>query len=202
MKLSSKAVGGVQSPAFLLVAGILWVCSLVAGFSILAREEFTPVKSTQQKPDFPANSTIRLAQDKPTLLLFVHPLCPCTRATLHELEDLLTSVQNKVAVDIVFTIPDGLPSGWEKEDLYKSAMAIPGVHVLVDQGGREAQRFGVRGSGHTLLYSSSGQLLFSGGITGSRGHEGDNAGQSAVISFILHGHALVSRTPVFGCSLL
>jgi hypothetical protein len=52
------------------------------------------------------------------------------------------------------------------------------------------------------LYAPTGKLLFSGGITASRGHEGDNVGRSAIVSFILNGHAPVNHTPVFGCSLL
>jgi hypothetical protein len=74
--------------------------------------------------------------------------------------------------------------------------------VIRDQGGVEARRFDVEGSGHVLLYAPSGKLLFSGGITPSRGHEGDNAGRSAIVSLILRGHAPVDHTPVFGCSLL
>ena len=38
------------------------------------------------------------------------------------------------------------------------------------------QRFGAETSGQTLLYDRDGRLLFSGGTTGSRGHDGDNAG--------------------------
>jgi hypothetical protein len=204
MRLSfvSKAVGGMRTRTFLFFAGTLWTGLLVLGFSILAREEFTPVARTLQPPGFPAQSALQLASDKPTLLLFAHPLCPCTRASLHELDDLLAEVPDKVSVMIVFTIPDGLPSGWEKGDLYQAAKAIPGARVVLDQAGREARRFGVTGSGHTLLYSSSGRLLFSGGITASRGHEGDNPGEAAIVSLVLHGHSLVTRTPVFGCSLL
>ena len=74
--------------------------------------------------------------------------------------------------------------------------------VVLDPDGREARRFGVKGSGHVLLYEPSGDLVFSGGITPSRGHEGDNPGRSAVIDLINGGRAAVHRTPVFGCPLL
>ncbi len=66
----------------------------------------------------------------------------------------------------------------------------------------EAGRFGVKGSGHVLLYQPSGRLVFSGGITPSRGHEGDNPGRAAVISLVLQGRSPVNRTPVYGCPLL
>jgi hypothetical protein len=197
-----KKVKNGWSQGLLIFAGILWVALLAAGFTLLEREEFTPVANAPVTASFPANSAIQLAADKPTLLLFFHPHCPCSRASLHELDGLLTETQNKLSVILIFTIPKGVPPGWEEGDLWKSAAAMPGVRVLRDQGGLEARRFGVTGSGHTLLYNPSGQLLFSGGITPSRGHEGDNAGRSAIIDFVLTGHSLVKHASVFGCSLL
>jgi hypothetical protein len=82
------------------------------------------------------------------------------------------------------------------------ATAITGARVLLDQDGREARRFHVVGSGHTLLFLPSGELLFSGGITGSRGHEGDNPGAEAIVDRLNYGHSAVAKTPVFGCALL
>ena len=46
-----------------------------------------------------------------------------------------------------------------------------------------------------------GSLVFSGGITAARGHEGDNHGRSAIEDHLLHGGARVAHTPVFGCDL-
>jgi hypothetical protein len=206
-KIGNKAVinaGNISGRfhGFLAGAGILWFLVIVAGFLVLAREEFTPVQATASEPLFPRNSAIELASEKPTLLLFAHPHCPCTLASLHELDRLLAETQNRVAVIVIFTIPNGVPTGWEEGDLWNAAKTIPGLRIICDQGGAEAHRFDVKGSGHALLYAPSGKLLFSGGITASRGHEGDNLGRSAVVSFVLKGHALVSHTPVFGCSLL
>jgi len=175
---------------------------VITGLVILVREEFTPVEALPPVTAFPQGSAIHLVSDKPTLLFFAHPLCPCTRASLHELDGLLADTGNKISVIMVFTIPDGIPPDWEQGDLWKAAANIPGLRILRDPGGQEARRFDVKGSGHTLLYSPTGKLLFSGGITPSRGHEGDNPGRSAIVSLVLTGHALVDHTPVFGCSLL
>ena len=47
----------------------------------------------------------------------------------------------------------------------------------------------------------SGELLFSGGITGSRGHAGQNSGEDAVIALV-NGHSLpLTHSHVFGCDL-
>ena len=182
--------------------GGLWIALIAGGSLLLAREEFTPAKPGIQEKAFPAGSIVPLSSRQPTLILFVHPLCPCTRATFHELDDLLADVRAQASVVIVFTVPKGLPANWKQGDLYRSARALSGIHVMEDEGGTESLRFGVNGSGHCLLYSPSGTLLFSGGITASRGHDGENPGCLALASFIKTGHALVNRTPVFGCSLL
>jgi hypothetical protein len=192
-----------RSHGFLAAAGALWVLLLGGGFLILAQEEFTPVKAAPSVTLFPRSSAVQLVSDKPTLVLFAHPRCPCTEASLHELNGILAETQKRVSVIVVFTIPNGVPAGWEQQgDTWNLANTIPGIRVIRDQGGLEAHRFDVEGSGHVLLYAPSGKLLFSGGITGSRGHEGDNAGRSAVVSFVVNGHAPVNHTPVFGCSLL
>jgi hypothetical protein len=191
-----------RSNGFLAAAGLFWGSLLCMGFLFLAQEEFTPVKARLSVTLFPRSSAIPLVSDKLTLIFFAHPHCPCTRASLHELDSLLAGTQNRVSATVVFTIPDGVPAGWEQGDLWNSAKGIPDLTVIRDQGGREAHRFAVEGSGHVLLYAPSGKLLFSGGITASRGHEGDNMGRSAIVSFVLDGQSPVSHTPVFGCSLL
>jgi hypothetical protein len=115
---------------------------------------------------------------------------------------MMATTANQLSVVIIFALPSGVPAGWEKGDLWNAAARLPGVRVVLDKNGVETRRFRVKGSGHTLLYAPSGRLLFGGGITPSRGHEGDNPGQSAIISLVQTGHASISQTPVFGCSLL
>lgn len=142
----------------------------------------------------------------PELILLIHPHCPCSRATIGELAKLMTVCNGKLHATVMMVRPAGVASGWEKTDLWSSAAAIPGVDVIADEDGRQSNRFGAATSGQTLLYAASGRLIFSGGITESRGHSGDNAGESAIISFVLDGgssqSAAVVTTPVYGCPLL
>jgi hypothetical protein len=191
-----------HSGHFLLVLGGFWLALICLGFLTLMREEYSPAKTLSQGASFPGMSSISLSAREPTLILFVHPLCPCTRASFHELEALLTEVSGKVSVVIVFTVPEGLPSDWKQGDLWQSAKTLADVRVTTDRNGMESRRFCVTGSGHCLLYSPSGALLFSGGITASRGHDGENPGRLALLSLITTGHAVIDKTPVFGCSLL
>lgn len=113
----------------------------------------------------------------------------------------MAQAQNRVTAYVLFLKPEGSSDDWEKTDLWQSAASIPDVKVIVDERGAEAHRFHASTSGQTVLYGSEGQLLFSGGITGSRGHSGDNAGRSAIVSLLHTGEAERSETFVFGCPL-
>lgn len=52
----------------------------------------------------------------------------------------------------------------------------------------------------TLVYDTDGRPVFNGGITGSRGHRGDNPGRAALIAAI-DGARDQRQARVFGCSL-
>jgi len=112
----------------------------------------------------------------------------------------MAQVQGRVTAYVLFVKPPGSAENWEKTDLWQSAANIPGVSVVVDDGA-EALRFHAVTSGQTALYDVAGRLLFSGGITGSRGHAGDNAGRSAIVSLLNTGEAEQTETSVFGCDL-
>ena len=118
-----------------------------------------------------------------------------------ELAQIMAAVQGKVRAYVLFFTPRDAGSDWANTDLRRSAAAIPGVTVLSDLDGKEAQSFGAETSGHTLLFAADGHLLFSGGITGSRGHAGGNDGESAIIALISHHGTARASSFIFGCSL-
>ena len=131
----------------------------------------------------------------------VENLVGCSRASIGELALLMAESQERVNANVVFVRPWEFPDEWEKTDLWSKVAAIPGVTMSVDQGGIEAQRFGSQTSGQVMVYSPQGQLLFSGGITSSRGHSGDNEGRSAIVTLLTQGRSEKRETPVYGCPL-
>jgi len=133
--------------------------------------------------------------------MLVHPQCPCSRASIGELALLMAQSQGRLKAYVLFLKPAGFSDDWEKTDLWQSAAGIPGVKPLVDYDGMEARRFHAKTSGQTVLYDAEGRLLFSGGITAARGHAGDNAGRSAIVSLVNAKVADKAETPVFGCPL-
>jgi len=177
-----------------------WVLCLLVGMTQLELYSNAPGEPAQAPPRWPADTSLELHPDLPTLLLFIHPRCPCSRATLRELARLVANREGRVDAVVCFTVPAGVDEGWAATDLWSSACSIPGVEVRRDPGGAESQRFGASTSGQALLYAPGGGLLFSGGLTAARGHEGDNIGRSSVESLV-QGEGAADASPVFGCPL-
>jgi len=195
MRLSRK------SKTFLLIGIAGWLLAVVVGLRAILVYENTPGENASFSSSWPAGSEIQRTPGVPTLVTLVHPHCPCSRASVGELALLMARAQGLVNANVVFVKPKGFPEEWEKTDLWSSAAMIPGVTLRVDDEGIEARRFGSQTSGQVMLYSADGQLLFSGGITASRGHSGDNDGREAIMSLLTNGSAKQRETPVFGCPL-
>jgi hypothetical protein len=178
-----------------------WAVCVAIGLCAMLAYELTPAKTLAAADRWPAGTRLRHDANRPTLLMFVHPRCPCSRASLAELNLLVSQCGGRAAVRIVFVRPQTCEAGWERTDLFAAAQKIPGADVSCDHAGAEAKRFGASASGETLLYAADGRLLFQGGLTPSRGHQGDNTGRSAVASLIQSGRAAHWRSAVFGCGL-
>lgn len=194
--------GNRKRCSFKLVGlAVVWGCLLIVGFGFLWEHLMSPGNAGQPPAHWPAGSSIRRNTTGTTLILFAHPRCPCVRATLGELARVLTHRQDNVAVHVMFLVPAGVSARWEETAICRNAEALPGVNVLTDVNGAEANRFQVETSGHVLMYDAEGALCFSGGITSGRGHEGDSDG-GASLSELLKGTATQTpETPVFGCPL-
>jgi hypothetical protein len=186
----------------LIALGLAWAVAVTTGTAMLWRYQTAPSIAGTPPSRWPHESRVVAAIDRPTLLMTLHPHCPCSRASLEELDRLMASVTTRVAAHVLFIKPSQLSDAWVHTDLWRRAAAIKGVTVLRDADGIEAERFHAVTSGHTLLYGTDGRLLFSGGMTRARGHAGDNAGRSAIAALLAAEAATTDATPVFGCSLL
>jgi hypothetical protein len=181
------------------VAG--WAAIVGVGMVALARYKSTPGVEAHAPASWPADSAIPRGDGRATLVMFAHPHCTCTRASMNELAKLLTRVGDRVAARVVFLHPDGVGEDWDRSELVARAREIAGVEVLLDHDGAEARRFGTATSGQVLLYGTDGHLEFSGGITASRGHEGDSVGEERIEQLLAGGPVALSTAPVFGCGL-
>ena len=184
-----------------VVLAVVWTCATAAGMWFLWRYAFTAGVAADAPVRWPGEGLVKLNPLGPTLVMFAHPHCPCTRASMAELERILAKSPGEVKPWIVFYKPADADDTWEKTDLCRWAEEIPGAQIVFDADGAEAHRFAAATSGEVVVYAADGRLRFSGGITASRGHEGDNAGKSAVLAALNHGDSRYQTAPVFGCSI-
>jgi hypothetical protein len=197
--------GIFKKQAVVAAAVALWLQAVVFGFRMLWQYSATPGHPASPPISWPKRAPFERRNGKATLVMFVHPQCPCSRASLGELAIIAAHSQEHLDAVIFFYRPAKRASDWARTDLWQTAAHINNVRAFEDPDAQAAQTFGAFTSGQTLLYGSDGKLLFKGGITASRGHSGDNAGRR-VIGALLNGEAIAQNrlpiiTPVFGCSL-
>ncbi len=186
-------------------AVLLWLLLVGAGVWLFDRESFTPSLSGSPAGQWPEDSRISKATlpADHTLVLALHPECPCSRATVDELGGILATTDKHLQARVLMVQYSNIPERAEDSPLWKQAAALPGVILVVDIDGAEARRFSAKTSGETRLYDTQGRLIFHGGITASRGHAGPNPGRSAVCDLVLgpREKSTPESTPVFGCAL-
>lgn len=189
-----------SSVRVLAVVGV-WLLVIGIGSAFVSLHQNTPGVPASSTPAWPDQTGLERGEPF-TLVLLLHPKCPCSVATLAELEKILMHSRERLDVLAVFTVPEGVEPGWEQGRTWNMATAMRGVRAVADQGGEITKKFGAATSGQTLLYSADGRLLYSGGITGARGHEGENAGAEAVVKLVNHAYAPTNHPqPVFGCPI-
>jgi hypothetical protein len=195
----------VQRVSRQFVAGTVlcgfWGTGIILGLYVLTRYTSTSAEVLPLPNQWPKHTTIVRAFDRPTMLISLHPRCVCSRATVEELARLLAQVPVLPRVEVLLYRPDNAPESWGQTDVVIRARSMPGVTIRPDPRGREAELFRMSVSGQTAMYASDGRLMFTGGITRARGHEGDNAGRDAIVSILSNQQPVVSSTPVFGCSI-
>lgn len=184
---------------FLAIA--VWATAITCCFFVLWAYKAKPGATGEVATTWPHGVDLRPNAALPTLVLVAHPHCPCTQASVAELARLMTHIEGRVRAYALFIRPAGVDKDWEAAKLFDAAARIPGVSAVWDRLGASAERFGAMTSGHVLLYSAKGKLLFSGGITPSRGHEGETLAAESIIAAVSGEAAKTSAAKVFGCAL-
>jgi hypothetical protein len=145
----------------------LWIVLACAGAWAMVRYESTPGPKQTAPSRWPRESTFTRAADRTTLLVFMHPLCSCSEATLAELEQLVASNGREFRSLAVFAIPElgdaawgagtGTQTAWKDSPVVRHAQSIDGVSVIFDPGGIETRRFGAVTSGFVAVYGAVGR---------------------------------------------
>ena len=186
----------------ILLAGALWITGIAAGYQAMWRFQREAGESATAPRQWPASTHLVRAANGPTLIVFAHPRCPCTRASIAELRELLgRRAAGAMKTYVLVLKPRDFPDGWEKTDIWRSSASIEGVTVIADVDGAEAARLGAKTSGQALLYDRNGRLVFQGGITALRGEAGDNAGVRTLHAAMSGAAIKDASTPVYGCAI-
>lgn len=178
-----------------------WIVCVVIGLKMLLDFDMTPGAVGSPPASRPAEVAATTDKTRPVLIMFAHPNCPCSRTSLAELSTIVDAHHDRVDVHIYFHTSGTESKTVQSTSLWKQAAAIPGANLIHDRQGDMASRCQVQTSGHVLLYSAAGKLLFSGGITAARGHGGDNPGRTAVLEHLAGRRAARSQHTVYGCPL-
>ena len=186
----------------LAFGAVVWIAAIGLGFRYLLNysvEAGTPASAPER---WPVESRIPASQGQYTLVMTIHPQCPCSRASVTELNTLMALLRRERVKGYVLVVkPKDVSDDWIGTESVRSARRIPGVDVLLDVDGSESGRFGAATSGQVVLYGPDARLRFAGGITPERGHLGDSAGRQRILSLVRTGTADGHDSNVYGCAL-
>jgi hypothetical protein len=179
---------------FTVLVVAAWLGLVAAGFAVWETYDSTPGAASAAPAPAPPRGEWEL-------VVFLHPHCPCSAATLDELAQLTADAPAGLGVRVAFVRPAGVAEGWERTATWETAAGLKGVRVECDRDGAEARRAGATTSGYAVLYDPAGRVAFRGGLTRARGRVGESTGRRAILSALAGQEPEARVAPVFGCSL-
>ena len=179
----------------------IWFAGALVGFNQLDGYANTPGLKGKNANVWPRGTILNPDLKKPTFVMFLHPHCPCSGASVHSLFDVMRENGSRAKYYVVFVRPRGVAPQWEQSETYKKCKQNAEITTIVDDGGIEAAKFGALTSGQTYIYCSKLELTFSGGITSARGMEEVGPERQLIVKALNGQNARAQHSAVFGCSL-
>ena len=179
---------------------LLWLGLIAGGYAWSLRYGFATGKALEAPLVLPSSLGLPSPLPRAQLFLALHPHCPCSRATVAELAKIISQTADSRDITVLMYKPASQPDSWLNGSLLDDCRRM-NCRIRPDPDGLLAASLGGFTSGNVVLYDVNGKLRYQGGITASRGHEGDNLGELAVVEAI-HGRGLrLQSLPVFGCAI-
>jgi len=177
----------------------LWSVAVASGLYLQAA--YVQSEGDVAAPPAAIPASLRADPDRFTLVMAIHPKCPCTRASLGELQRLRAKLGDRIALAYVVYAPVERADEWMPAFAARlTRLGLEG-RVIHDATGEIAAGMGCRTSGSVVLYDPREGARFWGGITAARGHHGDNLGSDAILAIVREGAADTFTSPVYGCSI-
>lgn len=177
---------------------MVWCGVIGGGFVALGAYGSRPGEMGEAPGSWPA-----VLGDKPpgwVIVASVHTRCPCTQATVTELEGVLARAREPVSVIALLYVPAGRDD-WPSDTTLERRLAALGADVRADVDAGMAWRLGAFTSGHVVLYDDAGERRFFGGITPSRAHTGPNTGSASLMALLRGETPVGADAPVYGCPI-
>lgn len=187
-----------------IIAIAVWVVMVAFGFSVLTIYSLTagPTGVESLAGTYKPPTAESLTLDRPwQLVIGLHPKCPCSSSSVAELKKLMELNSDRMRCRALVFVPNKVSRDWAETPSVAALRAIPGVLTEFDYGGEELQKAGILTSGGTILFDRSDKILFHGGITPSRGHEGPNLGSDSITAIVEGRPSPTTVTPIFGCRI-
>lgn len=185
---------------FVSAAAVIWIAAVATAFAALERYAATPGPARKSGEAATAFLARERAPGRSLLVMAVHPRCPCTRASLAELGDLLARRAGECDALLLEFRPKQPPADWPVASATRELGGVT-VRVVPDEEGALARDLGAGTSGHVVFVDAHGRLQFRGGITLSRGHRGVSAAHEAILRGLQEQPVELCEAPVFGCEL-
>ncbi len=180
---------------------VVWSASIALGFGALHLYEITPGPSGPSLGAWPATAAIQPVLGKINLVMAVHPRCPCTRASLAMLGEIVKNPKIEAAVRLLVYRPERSDADWAGSSCRAALSAIPNSERVDDPGGKFAESFGLATSGATVVFDATGQKQFQGGLTSATGRLELSAGGADVLAILAGRPTSQPTAKVFGCAL-
>ena len=182
----------------------IWALSFIGGYWTLVHYHQTPSESVATAQHWTAED-LKLCPTAPTILIAIHPQCACTRASLRELQRILARYRCPTEVQaLIYTPHDLNPAemkSWEQSATMSELANIAKINCHRDPEGKTATELGMHTSGDIRIYHPNGRLLFHGGVTSARAHEGESLATAKVLAALRGELERPESHPVYGCSL-
>src|SRR4051794_27195181 len=108
----------------------IWLAATVTTLVLIARYKATPGELGSAPDAWPGASAIQPTPGLANVVLFAHPQCPCTKASMTELARLADELGPTAAIHVVLVRPADAEVGFEEGTLADRARAIR-AHVVV-----------------------------------------------------------------------
>ena len=80
----------------------LWAASVAGGLIALDVYSATPGSTAENTATWPSDAGLTRTDGRPVLVVTLHPRCPCSRATVSELNKLMTRLVDRLDVYVLF----------------------------------------------------------------------------------------------------